>query len=313
MTQQYIIDARQVRDANRFKNSKLKDAADRLLRQIDNTRSNTAENRFYKGVEIYSTGFDGCKTNINLVYDFRENRFVVEKYSLEKHLIENESKVLEHLEGVKKVKGTVPKIVGHERYSVYLEAIDGQSLETIKHCNIMTKIRVIRDTPKIVRELHRASVVSRDIKPGNIIVADDRIVLIDFGLSKIDGKDNLQCWVIGTPHYMSPEQTIDSNVGFPSDIYNLGVVFYEMLSGRLPFTHPYINEMMQMRRTQDPPKIEIKESELKPLENVVMKCLERKPEKRFSSEDLSEAIEEQVKIIARKNTHLKIKNSIFEV
>lgn len=146
---------------------------------------------------------------------------------------------------------------------------------------------------------HRKGIIHRDLKGDNIIIAEmehQRIVkILDFGLAKaIRGDIGSESVTeithsgraLGTPAYMAPEQARgdDENVGVTSDIYSIGVVFYQMLTGELPFQsdtpwgvmHKHINEPpMRMSKTAS--------TAPKKIERVIMRCLEKTPEKRFSS------------------------------
>ncbi|MEO6125912.1 MAG: protein kinase [Ilumatobacteraceae bacterium] len=97
---------------------------------------------------------------------------------------------------------------------------------------------ILAQTCAALAAAHAAGVVHRDIKPGNIMLtSDERVKITDFGISKLVGSVPLTATgqVLGTPQYISPEQTIGSSATSASDIYSLGVIGYEMLSGHRPF------------------------------------------------------------------------------
>ena len=100
-------------------------------------------------------------------------------------------------------------------------------------------VRYLRQIASALAEIHRVDILHRDLKPGNIMLrSDDSIALIDFGLAKrmrlrMDMTDSGE--IFGTPYYMSPEQGHGSGVDHRSDIYSLGVIFYEMLTGEKPY------------------------------------------------------------------------------
>lgn len=137
---------------------------------------------------------------------------------------------------------TVHEVGQHEgRYFLSMEYIDGHDLRTVrKNLDLAGKLKVIED---IARALHYAGekgYVHRDIKPENIMFreADGSAVLTDFGIAKAVENDLTMTQTgtaIGTPHYMSPEQAKGKDVDHRSDLYSLGVVFYLLLAGRVPF------------------------------------------------------------------------------
>src|SRR5688572_11547466 len=146
---------------------------------------------------------------------------------------------------------------------------------------------------------HSASIVHRDIKPENIVVRRDGYVkVLDFGLAKLTvlpaaddalTKSQFQTeagMLVGTPHYMSPEQVRGAMADTRSDIFSFGAVFYEMLSGRRPFKATTIVESMNAILNEDPPDLA---PEIPPaVQRIVRRCLEKQPEKRFqSAEDLA--------------------------
>jgi serine/threonine-protein kinase PpkA len=99
-------------------------------------------------------------------------------------------------------------------------------------------IRIARSVAEALRYAHQHDIAHRDIKPGNIFLSDDgRVVVMDFGIAKLlSSEDALTTTgtVIGTPHYFAPEQGSGQPVDYRVDIYALGVVFYEMLTGQVP-------------------------------------------------------------------------------
>jgi serine/threonine protein kinase len=103
-------------------------------------------------------------------------------------------------------------------------------------------LRILRQMAAALGAIHAAGVLHRDLKPGNVMLrADGTIALIDFGLAKqlsLDAEITATGEIFGTPYYMSPEQGHGRDVDARSDIYSLGVIFYEMLTGKKPFLAP---------------------------------------------------------------------------
>ena len=134
---------------------------------------------------------------------------------------------------------------------------------------------------------HEEGVVHRDLKPQNVLLdAEDHVWLTDFGLAKCLGGSAMTQMgaVMGTPSYMSPEQVRGQVVDKRSDIYSLGILFYEMATGRTPFAGGSMYEVM-MRRLSTPPR---PVTELNPgvppyLRKILERCLEVDPRSRFQS------------------------------
>ena len=161
------------------------------------------------------------------------------------------------------------------------------------------------DARRILMELadaldcaHRHGVVHRDIKPSNILLDDEsgRAMLADFGISKLAGTaDSLTITgvVVGSPHYMSPEQSLSSgDVDERSDLYSLGAVGYAMLAGREPFAGSSAQELLYRRLAEDPTPVSVAAPTVPPdLADVITRCLSRDPGLRWqSARELKDAI-----------------------
>ncbi|WP_169977440.1 serine/threonine-protein kinase [Tautonia rosea] len=141
-----------------------------------------------------------------------------------------------------------------------------------------------------VDHAHRSGVIHRDIKPGNVLLTEDgRPKLADFGLAKrldTPGGATRSGALLGTPQYMAPEQAAGRTelVGPPADIYALGAVLFECLTGRPPFIAPSPIETLDLVRTTEPPT----PGRLQPgipidLQTICLKCLEKDPARRYES------------------------------
>ncbi|MGH7713244.1 MAG: protein kinase domain-containing protein, partial [Gemmatimonadaceae bacterium] len=136
---------------------------------------------------------------------------------------------------------------------------------------------------------HRHGVVHRDVKPGNILIDDDGwAVVTDFGIAKVPELEGLTMTgvAVGTPTYMSPEQGAGGDVTGASDQYSLGVVAYEMLSGRPPFTGSSMMAILYSHFHDAPAPLETLRPDCPaPLRNAVMRMLSKNPADRWPSID----------------------------
>jgi uncharacterized protein YjdB len=133
---------------------------------------------------------------------------------------------------------------------------------------------------------HRRGIIHRDIKPANIMLdTDGWAVVTDFGIAKVSEKQGLTMTgaTVGTPSYMSPEQcAATKELAGTSDQYSLGVVAYEMLSGRLPFTAESVMAIMYAHFNEPPPPVQVARADCPPaIATAVMRMLEKEPEKRW--------------------------------
>jgi eukaryotic-like serine/threonine-protein kinase len=137
--------------------------------------------------------------------------------------------------------------------------------------------------------IHEHGVVHRDLKPDNIMIdAEDRIQLIDFGIAREAGARRLTFAKLtksmGTPDYVSPEQVKGKRGDARSDIYALGVMFYEMLTGEVPFRGPNpIVAMNQRLVANKPPESSVDREIPAPLYEIIRRALERDPARRYAS------------------------------
>ncbi len=137
--------------------------------------------------------------------------------------------------------------------------------------------------------IHRNGVVHRDLKPENIMVgADDAIKLIDFGIAGKAGARRLTFAklsnVVGTPDYISPEQVKGKRGDGRSDIYALGVMLYEMLTGKTPFTGPNPFAIMNDRLMNNPMPPRELNGEISPeLQETIYRAMEREPQNRYTT------------------------------
>jgi serine/threonine protein kinase len=171
-------------------------------------------------------------------------------------------------------------------------------------------VSIIRQVAGALGSAHAAGIVHRDLKPDNVFLvggvdggtASDDVRVVDFGAAKIIGSSRVtrEGIVFGTPHYMSPEQASGQPVDHRADVYALGVIMYEMFTGRVPFeADTYMGVLTQHMFVQPmrPSLVSPAARGLGALEEITLVCLAKKREERYASmEELSAALEEVVRM-----------------
>lgn len=181
----------------------------------------------------------------------------------------------------------------HSRVYMVMEWVDGRLLRKLlsdeKKFAPERAIAIAIHVCEALEYLHSHGVVHRDLKPENIIVdAEDRIKLIDFGIASNVGARRLTFSTfshsMGTPDYVSPEQVKSKRGDARSDIYALGVIFYEMLTGALPFEGPNALVVLNDRLVNHPVPPCERDPEISPqLQEIIYRALERNPANRYAS------------------------------
>ncbi len=179
----------------------------------------------------------------------------------------------------------------HSRVYMAMEWCEGRLLRKILDEGRIPQERALRITMGVLDALdyiHANGVVHRDLKPENIMVDDhDNIKLIDFGIASDAGARRLTyanfTAALGTPNYISPEQVKGKRGDGRTDIYSLGVILYEMLSGKLPFTGPTPLAAMNDRLLNHPLPPRVADPSISPqLQEVIYRALERDPKNRYA-------------------------------
>jgi serine/threonine-protein kinase len=199
-----------------------------------------------------------------------------------------------------------------DRAFIVMEFVDGEPLSNlIRSSRLGTSeaVTVAQRVADALAEAHDKGIVHRDIKPDNIVVSGQRVKVLDFGIAKRYGHDadapsaaksdtefrTEAGIIIGTVQYMSPEQAMGKKLDGRSDIFSLGVVMYEALTGKLPFAADSPALTLTRIIRDDPPNLRVTRPGVPAkIAAVVMRCLEKDPGRRFqSAREIVAALEEK--------------------
>jgi serine/threonine protein kinase len=179
---------------------------------------------------------------------------------------------------------------------ISMEFVEGESLRRLLSrmggLTVRKGIEMIRQLCEGLREAHAAGIIHRDLKPENIMVDQaGNVKIMDFGIARLlSSQQTSTGGISGTPAYMSPEQAEGRTLDIRSDIYSLGLIMYEIFTGRIAFSGdtPVSVALKQVREKPPAPR---SVEPLLPveLEQVILRCLEKNPEKRFNSLEEIEA------------------------
>lgn len=184
-------------------------------------------------------------------------------------------------------------------YYIAMEHLDGRNLKELIAARgpapVRVAVDVARQTLAALAHAHKNGIVHRDIKPHNIMADGDRRVKVtDFGIARAGASQMTEAGsIVGTAQYLSPEQARGAHVDHRSDLYSVGVVLYEMLTGKVPFTgeSPVEIAMKHLSDTPPPPS-EVKDGLPRELDMIVMRALAKDPERRYqSAEEMSGDLE----------------------
>ncbi len=173
---------------------------------------------------------------------------------------------------------------------IAMERIEGQNLKELmaagKRFDPDEAARIVASVAQALDYAHRLGVVHRDIKPANIILTPDGTPKItDFGVAHLESSNlTVEGQFIGTPNYMSPEQVAGGALDGRSDLFSLGVVFYELLVGQRPFAGSTIVDLGR-KIVEEPPPIPSQADPRIPaaFNPVVLRCLEKDPARRYAT------------------------------
>ncbi len=163
-------------------------------------------------------------------------------------------------------------------------------------------VRILREICWALAYAHARGVVHRDIKPENVMIerGTQRVIVTDFGIARDGSSSHLTAegTVLGSVHYMSPEQVAGERVDGRSDLYSLGIVAFQLLSGRLPFDAPQASAVLLKQATALPPSLlDVAPGVPERLAQVVDRCLRKLAGERYpSGEELAEALIEAMQL-----------------
>jgi beta-lactam-binding protein with PASTA domain/predicted Ser/Thr protein kinase len=188
-----------------------------------------------------------------------------------------------------------------DTYYIAMEYLDGRSLKEliVGHgpAPVNVAIEYARQILSALRFAHRHGIVHRDIKPHNVLVdREGRVKVTDFGIARAGTSQMTEAGsIVGTAQYLSPEQARGGEVDQRSDLYSLGVVLYELLTGKTPFEGDTPVEIAMKHLSTTPPQPSTLRSDLPhDLDMVVMRALAKDPEDRYQTADEMEADLERV-------------------
>ena len=214
--------------------------------------------------------------SINLIAQFNEEYNITNKYNLQN------------------IRKVISKRKIQNKHILILEYIDGVTIQEHikdKPIDIINFLKLAIRFAEVLVEIHQAGIIHKDINPKNMMITtDNKIKIIDFGVAtsvkrELQSPSNLYI-LEGTLAYMSPEQTgrMNRSVDYRSDLYSLGVTFYEMLTGQLPFPSNDAMELVHCHIAKyAKPVDEIRKDIPKALSNIVAKLMEKNAENRYQS------------------------------
>ena len=262
----------------------------------------------------------GGMSTVRLAFDTRLERYVAVKL-LAEHLAEDASFVArfrrEALAAARLVHPNVVQVFDYgldeetRRNFIVMEHVDGHSCaEMLKEHGVLDPRDAVDILEQACRGLdyaHRNGVVHRDVKPGNLLRSHEGVVkLADFGIAKAaeDSEITKAGSVLGTAAYLSPEQARGEKAGPPADLYALGVVSYQLLTGRLPYEAASLTDLARMQESGPP----LSPSDVDPdipraLGEAVMRALHPLPEGRYEGAlEMGDALEHGLRGVAPEPT-----------
>jgi Protein kinase domain len=205
--------------------------------------------------------------------------------------------------------------LGEEDRRAYMvmEYVEGEDLKSRiargERMSLEDKLRLVSELTEGLAHAHHKKVIHRDIKPGNVyITAPGTVKILDFGLAHVASSDITKTGsVLGTPNYMSPEQVRGDKVDHRSDLFSTGALFYELLTGRKPFSTPTLHATLLKILEEDPEPVDKIEPSLPAeLSSIVTRCLAKDPAERYQqADDLVKDLERVRRSLGERLTRLQ--------
>ncbi|UCC79089.1 MAG: protein kinase [Candidatus Zixiibacteriota bacterium] len=250
----------------------------------------------YRIIEKLGSGGMG---EVYLAEDTRLNRRVALKFLPDQYINDDDLKTrfMREARAAAKLNHTnivtIYEVNEHKgRPFIAMEYVEGESLQKVIKAGKLTISEAVNLTMQIcegLNEAHTAGVVHRDIKPGNIIIDKKRSPrLLDFGLATVTGEKTLTQTgsTLGTIEYMSPEQVKGEKTDRRSDIFSLGVMFYQMITGQLPFKGDFVAGVIYSIINENPePLSRYKSGIMGSLQQIIDKVLSKDPSLRYQHAD----------------------------
>jgi eukaryotic-like serine/threonine-protein kinase len=204
---------------------------------------------------------------------------------------EREENVGKRLDHPSIIKVLTPK--RKSRMYIAMEYVEGVSLRAIMHDNPKMEeeraLGLARQICEALVYMHSQGVIHRDMKPENILVTEGgQVKIMDFGIA-LDESARRLTWAglqstIGTPDYMAPEQVAGRRGDVRTDIYALGTILYEMLTGELPYSGENVYNVMRAKTNEDPqPPSRYRPDLDPPIEEIILRAIERQPRNRYAT------------------------------
>lgn len=203
-----------------------------------------------------------------------------------------------------------------------MELLPGRSLEDALRAedspHVDDRIRFVAEALSGLAAIHDEGLIHRDLKPANIFITHDAdgefAKILDFGLSRTMGDPvpGVESMLAGTPEYMSPEQARGQALDHTTDVYSVGVVLYELISGELPFQNEDLNQLLDAICTDAPPSLRTLPGMPSELADLVERAMHRKSDRRYTdARAMREALLATRDVVSELRRPITIRNAVL--